>query len=88
MAKDDIIRMALEAGFDEHRGNHPVGWGEYPISNEVIEKFAALVAAAERKACIKLLSKDMHIYPESLKSKAAVAHCISAILTRENSEIS
>ena len=54
MTKDDIIRMALEAGFEGFRGEHPVGWGEYAIDTEIIERFAALVAAAEREACAKV----------------------------------
>ena len=67
MTKDDIIRMALEAGMrstfvcadpnacpddDEccHK-NVPEGLHGRP---ETIERFAALVAAAEREACAKL----------------------------------
>ena len=94
MTKDDIIRMALEAGFDEHRGNHPVGWGEYPISNEVIERFAVLVAAAEREECAKVcksLSKDRgmildEVFKEGVLAGAAM--CAEAIRARGNSEVS
>ena len=67
MTKDDIIRMALEAGMrstfvcadpnacpddDEccHK-NVPEGLHGRP---ETIERFAALVAAAEREACAKV----------------------------------
>ena len=46
MTQDDIIRMAREAGFMLQRGE----W----LFTEMLERFAALVAAAEREACAKL----------------------------------
>ena len=47
MTRDDIERMAKEAGAME--------WGESVVPAMMdIEKFAALVAAAEREACAKL----------------------------------
>jgi len=54
MNREDIIRMADEAGFETCSGD---GWpNEWLLSN--IEKFAALVAAAEREAMVK---KDLTI---------------------------
>jgi hypothetical protein len=49
MTRDDIIRMAREAGafFD---GDCSV----YDMPEHCFEKFAALVAAAEREACAKV----------------------------------
>ena len=49
MNRDDIIRMAREAGafFD---GDCSV----YDMPEHCFEKFAALVAAAEREACAKV----------------------------------
>ena len=44
MANEDIIRMARESGLVM-----------YDYSDPSLERFAALVAAAEREACIKLL---------------------------------
>jgi hypothetical protein len=46
MTQEDIIRMAREAEFDSHG---------YIIANQLahLERFAALVAAAEREACAK-----------------------------------
>jgi hypothetical protein len=44
MNREDIIRMAREAGLTE--------FGGYTEQN--IERFAALVAAAEREACAKV----------------------------------
>ena len=48
MNRDDIIRMAREAELldSDGTGYCPIGY---------IERFAALVAAAEREACIELL---------------------------------
>jgi hypothetical protein len=44
MTRDDIIRMALDTGFDAD--------DETTITS--LERFAALVAAAEREACARL----------------------------------
>ena len=44
MNREDIIRMAREAGLFVHKEVQPE-----------LERFAALVAAAEREACAKLL---------------------------------
>ena len=59
MNRDDIIRMAREAGFEEGYGNHLFPPGDYreevvPVTDEII-RFAALVAAAEREACCKIV---------------------------------
>jgi len=43
MNRDDVIRMAREAGFTVQRDE----W----VFTEMLERFAALVAAAEREAC-------------------------------------
>ncbi len=45
MNRDDIIRMAREAGFAH-------SWSE--AAGEALERFAALAAAAEREACAKV----------------------------------
>ena len=47
MTQEDIIRMAREAGFSSAVGKH--------IALDVdLERFAVLVAAAEREACAKV----------------------------------
>jgi hypothetical protein len=46
MSREEIIRMAREAGF-------ATSWTE--AAGEALERFAALVAAAEREACAKLV---------------------------------
>ena len=48
MTRDDIIRMAREAG---------IVWGDHTVvggQENLLEAFAALVAAHEREACAKL----------------------------------
>jgi hypothetical protein len=46
MNRDEMLQMAREAGWKR------VGRGaEYPRLIEMLERFAALVAAAEREAC-------------------------------------
>ena len=49
MTKEEIIRMAREAGL-------AYGSDEKPL--ESVTRFAALVAAAEREACAKLCDKQ------------------------------
>ena len=67
MNRDDIIRMAREAGFDveaiegadevleresDYYTRHPdIG---YMVQTHTVERFAALVATAEREACAKV----------------------------------
>ena len=56
MTRDEIIRMAREAGFYFHDAGyapilHTVA-GEY--SEACFERFASLVAEAEREACAKV----------------------------------
>ena len=48
MTRDDIIRMAREAGFN-HEG---FDWRE--IVFPIVERFAAIIAAAEREQCAKV----------------------------------
>jgi len=59
MTKDDIIRMAREAGFADSNGVvHPA----YQL-----ETFANLAAAAEREACAKLCENvDKSTHPADL----------------------
>ena len=66
MTRDEIIRMALEAGFLKHADalytNHRFGdcIGE-------LERFAALVAAAEREACAQIAFDADHMGSVNLK---------------------
>jgi hypothetical protein len=55
MTKDDIIRMAREAGIDEPESD----WMYWAA----MERFAALVAAAEREACAQLCERARRVTP-------------------------
>ena len=54
MNRDDIIRMARGAGFEQNSLGMTYTSGALP---ELLERFAALVAAAEREACAELVVK-------------------------------
>lgn len=56
MTRDDIILMAREAGFDKWEGTDDVQF------LAVIERFAALVAAAEREVCARTCEELMKWY--------------------------
>jgi len=69
MTRDDIIRMAREAGLPE---------AIIEMTPIAFERFAALVAAAEREACAKVCDEyeaDFHDGPE---------YCAAAIRARGN----
>ena len=53
MTQDEIIRMALEAGYQSvYLSDAPIG-----RSYKFLERFAALVAAHEREACAKVCAE-------------------------------
>jgi len=49
MTKDEIIRMAWEAGLQNG-----------PVFVQGLERFAALIAAHEREECLKLVDEQIH----------------------------
>jgi len=51
LSRDDIIRMAREAGISKP-------WDQEPVKWETLERFANLVAAAEREACAKVCEAE------------------------------
>ena len=65
MTRDDIIRMAREAG--------KVRPGVEYMPLEVFERFAKLVAAAEREACAKACDKLGDEYADSNAADCAFA---------------
>ena len=71
MTKDDVIRMAREAG----------GQGVAKLDFIDVERFAALVAAAEREACAKVCEKEAGELDTVRESLAAVT-CAAAIRAR------
>ena len=84
MTRDDIIRMAREAG-----------WTEYSLLHAVelqrLETFAALVAAAEREACATVCEKQIKSYMSKqyttdplggFRERFAAEQCAAAIRAR------
>ena len=70
MTRDDIIEAASKAGFETKRDMIWVdGWEITPT----LTRFAALVAAAEREACI-----------ECIKPNATPMEAVAAIRARGN----
>ena len=77
MTRDDIIRMAKEAGVTEwHRMDNP-------NSEAVLQAFAALVAAAEREACAKVC-EDIPLPKDgiALTHLPTIEACAAAIRAR------
>ena len=76
MTREDIIRMAREAGL-------AYGSDEKPLGS--VTRFAALVAAAEREKCASICDQRKIITPEwqmDLHYNQAVNHCAQAIRLR------
>ena len=73
MTRDDIIRMAWEAGF-----------GFNGASSPAIERFAALVAAAEREACALVCETlwNTHTNAMATEEEAYGEKCAGAIRAR------
>jgi hypothetical protein len=63
--RDDIIRMAREAGMERVVKLHSDGTRTVELPHpDLLERFAALVAAQEREACAKVAKEtvcDMHL---------------------------
>lgn len=60
MNRDDIIRMAREVNIEWDLIDYDEGEVWY-ITTETLERFAALVGAAEREACARLCEQDAEI---------------------------
>lgn len=86
MNREDIIRMAREAGFEIEDWQH---YGEAVVSpapagcsmNDVLTRFAALVAAAEREACAKVCDAQ-HDNARTSTGAARADACAAAIRAR------
>jgi len=75
MKRDDIIRMARKTGDVEvdRRGRETFSYDSYGL-----ERFAALVAAAEREACAKVCES------EGARIDASWVGCAAVIRARGN----
>ena len=76
MTRDDIIRMAREAGMEVHERKGEIRIGSAVItgcdSTEQVTRFAALVAAAEREACAKLCESRLLKHDLGYQCAAAI----------------
>ena len=79
MTQDDIIRMAREAGMEQDGDNFfSPSHEEIDVHITDLERFAALVAAAEREACAELCEQMDH------DGVMIAADCAEAIRARGN----
>lgn len=78
MNRDDVIRMAREATWYADKREFGLEINEWWQVRD--ERFAALVAAAEREACAKVCEDDAlsHQYGERSKYRALLADTIRA----------
>jgi len=81
MNRDDIIQMAREAGFEFNSlgGTHTSG-----KLDEHLERFAALVAAAEREACARVCEAQQVGQPSYFEIDERIGECAAAIRARGN----
>ena len=79
MNREDIIKLAREAGFEVYGTDVWItdGWWL-----EELERFAALVAAAEREECAKACEELLSTGGSGDEHRDGVADCISAIRAR------
>ena len=97
MTRDDIIRMAREAGFDPDTPIKGTGeilaWEGHDCVevSESLKRFAALVAAHEREACAKVCEKQIKSYMSKqyttdplggFRERFAAEQCAAAIRAR------
>ena len=79
MTKDDIIRMAREAGFEKVVAIHPDGAKTVTVAPvPELLAFANLVAAHEREACAKVCDEINNDYDGEEVSASWIATAIRA----------
>ena len=81
MTCDDIIKLALEAGFCKDSNGIYSRRAVTPDSDLLpsLERFAALVAAAEREACAKVCEKMLGVFHPT---EVITTRCAAAIRAR------
>ena len=79
MTKEDIYRMAREAGFEVHSDDVWITDGFWV---KELERFAKLVAAAEREACAKVCIDIRDATSNQAKGRTIASHCAIAIRER------
>ena len=75
MTRDKILELARTAGGYDGFTSAPSDWdsGDFVISPEQLERFAALVAAAEREACAKVCDdnhwEDHRLFADAIRAR-------------------
>ena len=72
MTRDDIIKMAREAG---------ILAPQYRDHIEHLERFAAMVAAAEREACAKVCEEQIDRWTDD-RARYCASECAATIRAR------
>lgn len=82
MTRDELIRMAREADpeFVGYRLLSPLGAVDF------LERFANLIAAAEREACAKVCDEQMEWGIISPQMKVSAGNCADLIRARGKNE--
>ena len=99
MTRDEIIRLADEAGFvvDEKARQHQPNciFHTHHMIDEGLTRFAALVAKREREACAKVCEEQMKSYMSKryttdplggFRERFAAEQCAAAIRARGEQE--
>jgi hypothetical protein len=81
MTKEDIIRMAREADIEFDLIDEDEGQIWY-ITSKGLERFAALVAAAEREACAKVCDERVGYWQRDDNRRDEDESCAAAIRAR------
>ena len=82
MNRDDIIRMAREAGMERVIDFHADGTRTVELPHpDLLARFANLVAAAEREACAKVCEETTAAWTEHLYNEGSM-DCAAAIRAR------
>lgn len=88
MTRDDIIKLARDAGIEVHARKGEIRIGSAAItgcdSTEQVTRFAALVAAAEREACAQVCIEHACKHPYPSHAGAAATVCAAAIRARSS----
>ena len=81
MTRDDIIRMARESELMSEYDEASPWVEDHPIT-EYVERFAALVAAAEREECAKVCDERARKAPMGSDEQCEAEDCAAEIRAR------
>lgn len=76
MSRDDIIRMALDAGMERVVSIHKDGTRTIELPHpDLLQRFAALVAAAEREAIAQMIENAPSLEPDVQNKRGGCLIC-------------